>query len=370
MFKLFRVEDKTNQPIQLLPEWNYIKSNMDYNIARVQNYHRTSTLAVPNQHFLVRLLQSIPINKTLDLDTYYRQVSQIALGHSMAMQMTSSYSRGRFFQGVCYGKRSLECLIAVDDTFNYQKAHEEWKDIVAVKPLTHDKTDFSLLIPNGEDYSDERSNSVILVNIPMLAIQYRAFYLNYMVNPSINRNKTTAHFVAQFVLPNMLRAHLDLCLINKHIARFHNTERPIGFNRRHPFALINIDAQLDRAVDKVLGYIAASPKRFDLILKTIPSFSLQNAYKALLMPDIAPTKQVHWATMLARLKYIAFLFDISNRQASVTNQSEINEIILELNYGDIYNAFRNNLPADLFFKTQDYLDTVASTLTNPMAFKH
>ena len=370
MFKLFRVEDKTNQPIQLLPEWNYIKSNMDYNVARVQNYHRTSTLSVPNDHFLVRLLQSIPVNKTLDIDTYYRQVSQIALSHSMAMQMTSSYSRGKFFSGVFYGKRSLECLLVVDDSFNHHRAHERWMELEAVRPLLHDKTDFSLLVPTGEDYSDERSSSVVLINIPMLAIQYRAFYLNYMVNPNINRTKTTAHFVAQFVLPNMLRGHLDLCLLNKHIARYHRTERVIGFSRRHPFALIDINPQIDRAIDKVLGYIETSPKRFDAILKTIPSFSVQNAYKALIMPDIAPTKQVHWATMLARLKYIAFLFDISKKHASVTNQSEINEIVLELNYGDIYNTFKNNLPSELFFKTQDYLDTIAASLTNPMAFKH
>lgn len=370
MFKLFRVEDKTNQPVQLLPEWNYIKANMDYNVLRVQNYYRTSSVTVPSSHFLVRLLQSIPVNKTLDIDTYYRQVNAIALGHSMAMQMTSSYSRGRFFSGVFYGKRSLECLIAVDDSFNYQKANDDWKNIVAVRPLLHDKTDYGLLIPDGEDYSDERSNSVMLINIPMLAVQYRAFYLSNMVNPDINRTKTTMNFVAQYVLPNMLRAHVDLCLLNKHIARYHKAERVINYNRRHSYALINMDSSLDRAVDKVLNYIEASPKRFDSILKTIPSFDKQNAYKALLMPDITPNKQVHWATMLARLKYIAFLFDVSKRHANTTNQSEINEIVMELNYGDIYNVFKTNLPADLFFKAQDHLDTIAASLTNPMAFKH
>ena len=370
MFKLFRVEDKTNQPIQLLPEWNYIKANMEYNITRVQNYYRNSTVIVPSDHFLVRLLQSIPINKNLDIDTYYRQVSNIALGHSMAMQMTSSYYRGRFFTGVFYGKKSMECLLAVDDSFNYNTAHADWKNIVAVKPLMHDKSDFKLLLPDGVDYSDERSTSVVMINIPMLAIQYRAFYLSNMVNSQNNRQKSTMNFVAQYVIPNMLRDHVDLCLINKHINRFNKTERNINFLKKHSYALINIDYQLDRAVDKVLQYIQTSPMRFDSILKTIPSFSKQNAYKALLMPDITPNKQVHWATMLARLKYIAFLFDIAGSEASRVNQSEINEIVTELNYGDIYNVFKTNLPSEIFFKVQDYLDTIANSLANNNAFKH
>lgn len=370
MFKLFRVEDKTNQPIQILSEWNYIKLNMGYNLARVQNYYRTSTVAVTNNHFLVRLLQSIPINKNLDIDTYHRQVSSIALGHSMAMQMTSSYSRGRFFSGVFYGRNSLECLIATDDYFNPHKAHEDWKNIRAIKPIMHDKSDFKLLVPDGTDYSDQRSNSVVLINLPMLAVQYRAFYLSNTANPTVDRNKSTAHFVAQYVLPNMLVDHLDLCLINRLMNRFYRTDRVINYNRRNSFSLIELDAQIDRAIDKALDYIRTTPRRFDAILKTIPSFEKQNAYSTLMMPDIAPTKQVHWATMLARLKYIAFLMDVAKEHANSINQSEINEIVLELNYGDIYNTFKTNLPDELFFKAQDHLDTIANTLTNKTAFKH
>jgi len=134
--------------------------------------------------------------------------------------------------------------------------------------------------------------------------------------------------------------------------------------------LIELDSQIDRVIDKLLDYINKAPKRFDLILKTIPSFEKQNAYSALIMPDIAPTKQVHWATMLSRLKYIAFLFDISGKDALTVNQSEVNEVITELNYGDIYNVFKYTLPSELFFKAQNNLDTLASLLTNPNAFKH
>lgn len=370
MFKLFRIEDTTAQPIQIAPEWNYIKTNTNINIQRVQQYYRSSTLAVPSQHFLVRLLQSISVPKSMDIDSYYRAVNNMALGHSAAMQMTSAHYRGKFFTGVAYGKQSLECLLTIDDSFDYQHAHDHWADVVAVKPIMHDKSDLSLLVPTGVDYSNEPSSSVLLINLPMLAIQYRAFYLANINSSTTNTNKTIMHFVAQYVLPNMLAYHLDLCFINRLMNRYYAVEKNTSFNTRHPFGLVNLDSQIDTVIDKVLGYIKTAPKRFDLILKGIPSFTKENAYKALLMPDIAITKQVHWASMWSRLKYMAFLCDISGQDVLRTNQSEVNEIILELNYGDLYNVFRNNLPIDLFFKAQSYLDAIAQTLPNPMAFKH
>jgi hypothetical protein len=371
MFKLFRIEDKTLQPIQIAPEWTYLKTSMQYNLTRVKNYYRNTTSTVPASHLLVRLLQSLPISKTTDIDTYYRQVNSIALSHSMGMQMTSAYYRGKFFTGVFYGKRSLECLLVVDDSFNHRLAHDNWKDLVAVKPILHDKTDMKLLLPDGVDYSDELSSSIVLINLPMLAIQYRAFYLEHMSSGNVNAQKSTMNFVAQYVIPNMLNAHLDLCFINRLISRYYNNNNtPVNYTKKHPFALIELDSQIDRVIDKLLDYINKAPKRFDLILKTIPSFEKQNAYSALIMPDIAPTKQVHWATMLSRLKYIAFLFDISGKDVLTVNQSEVNEVITELNYGDIYNVFKYTLPSELFFKAQNNLDTLASLLTNPNAFKH
>ena len=363
MFKLFRIEDQTKQPIQIAPEWNYIKTNTAINIQRIQQYYRSNTLTVPSHHFLVRLLQSIPVSKSADLDSYYRSVSNIALGHSMSMQMTSAYYRGKVFTGVAYGKQALECLLVVDDAFNYQKAHDEWEDLVAVKPIMHDKTDLSLLVPNGSGYSTEPSNSVLLVNLPMLAIQYRAFCL---ANPS----KTAMHFVAQYVLPNMLKDHLDLCFINRLMNRYYGKPTTAAYLVKHPFGLVNLESQIDYVIDKILDYVRTAPKRFDLILKMIPSFSKENAYKALLMPDIAITKQVHWASMWARLKYMAFLCDISEEYVLRTNQSEVNEIVMELNYGDLYNTFRSNLPIDLFFKAQSYLDTISEGFSNPQPFKH
>ncbi len=370
MFKLFRIEDVTNQPIQIAPDWNYVKTNMMVNVKRAKQYYRDSSFSVPSQHFLVRLLQSIPVPKNTEIDSYYRAVNDIALSHSSSMQMTSAYYRGKFFSGVAYGKQSLECLLVVDDLFNYKKAHENWQDIVAVRPIMHDKSDFSVSVPNSIDYSNELSSSVLLINLPLLAIQYRAFYLENTNNHNKNYNKTIMHFVGQYVLPNMLEDHIDLCLINRLINKHLGLQQSISVIQRYPFAMINLENQIDLVLDKVLDYIKKAPKRFDLVLKTIPSFSKENAYKVLLMPDISTTKQVHWAGMWARLKYMAFLCDIADKEVLKLNQSEINEIIMELNYGDLYNVFRSNLPIELFFKAQGYLDTIAKNLSNPTAFKH
>lgn len=371
MFKLFRIEDKSNQPIKLLPQWPFIKSNAEYNINRVQNYYRTNTTAVPSNHILVTLLQSLAISKELDIDTFFRRVRSIALSHANANRLTSSYGPGSFFNGMFYGKGSKECLLVTDDYFDYNNAHANWQTLSPVKVLMHDKSDLSMLLPSPFQYSTEKTNAVILINLPMLAIQYRAFYHEYMKDGNRNnRQKATTHFVGQFVLPNMLRSHLDMCFLNRVINKFYNKKITYNYTAKHPFTLIDVERHVDGAIIQVLEYIDNSPKRFDLILKTIPSFTNKNMYESLLMPDITPTKQVHWATMVARLKYINALFDMAAPATTVTNGNEVNEVILELNYGDLYNVFKRTLPLDLFFNTQNQLDNIASYLINNSAFKH
>lgn len=336
---------------------------MAVNVQRVQQYHRNHTTTVPSHHFLVRLLESIPVSIHQELDSYYRSVSNIALNHAVSMQMTTPYYRGKFFNGVAYGKQSQELLLVTDDFFNWQSVDTDWENTVAVKPILHDKSDMSLLVPNGSGYSSEISCSVLLINLPMLAVQHRAFRLKYP-------DKYTTHFVAHYVLPNMLKDHLDLCFINRLMNRYYEKSVSYSYQVKHPFALINLEAQVDTVINKILTYVKTAPKRFDLILKAIPSFSKENAYKALLMPDMAITKQVHWASMWSRLKYMAFLCDVSEEYVLRTNQSEVNEIVLELNYGDLYNVFRSNLPIELFFRAQSYLDTIADGFSNPQPFDH
>ena len=69
-------------------------------------------MAVESSHFLVRLLQSITVPQSQNIERYYDNVDAISLNVSMALKMTSAISKGEMFDGVFYGKGNPEILIA------------------------------------------------------------------------------------------------------------------------------------------------------------------------------------------------------------------------------------------------------------------
>jgi hypothetical protein len=341
------------------PQWPFIRNGLQANIEKVQNFYRTHNPVVKSNHLLIKLLQSLTVSKQMELERYYDNVDTISLGVSMALKMTSSIYRGIVHRGIFYGKDNPEIILAVDDYFDFNYVHQNWEKVSAVKPLLHPKSDFDYMLPRGIDTSDENGLAVIMVNIPMLAVQYRAFLLSQWQDED-ESPKSINQFIGGFVLPNMLRAQTELCLFNKiyNRALFPDIE---VFNKpyiKHTFALLNVNTQLNNVIDKYILYARQSNQHFATVLKTLPSIYNANMYESLLMPDIAPTRQVDSTLVLTRLKMVDFLFDICKEHLLSRNQVEINQILRSFRLHDVYTSFKEYLPVDVLFETQSYIDDI------------
>jgi len=200
---------------------------------------------------------------------------------------------------------------------------------------------------------------VIAINIPMLAVQYRAFRLNEMLNARFSDSqRSVMQFVHMYVLPNMLPSQTDLTMFN----RMDNLQKgaPIGqSSKNHPFYLPetydkrSLKIQLD-----ILSNFEKENSDFVTILRSIPAVTKESMDLVMRTPDVAPTRQVDWALTIARLPMLAFLVRVAPNGGKNRNQREINAIERAVRAYRTGNVMRSRLPAELYYDVQLEIDQV------------
>ena len=363
MISLFTHYQAGQQALVHATNWPYVRAGIHRNLQRVLTYNRIYPTAVESAHFLIRLLESIGISMNLPTNTYYDAVDHEALGIAMTLGMTSQKSKGKIFEGIFYGHGSHEILLAVDDYFSATDVTDYWQNAEAIKPILHPKSDMAMLIPNGKVYSEEKGLSVIAINITMLAVQYRAFCMGQV---SGDPARNLPQFIAAYVLPNMLKAHLEIALFNRiYRAAYGYSDSANLVNRHHPFIQAHYENQLDQAIRRTLDNVEAGVKYFPTILKTLPSFFNKDMYASLILPDVHATMQVDWCLVVARMKVVDFLLKASGYQADIKNQEEINYLLRAYRINNVSSMMEQQLPKSILLEQMKYQEDLLKACAIP-----
>lgn len=357
MRTLFNLQSPREYGILNSAYWPYVRDGLRRNLQAIVRYHRRNPTAVQSSHFLVRLLGAIAIPHSLNLERYFDNVDSSTFNVASTLKMTTTVARGHMFRGIFYGPESHEVLIGHNGSFDPYEVDLHWMSQSPVTVLRHPRSDLTMMLPDGSDTSSEGGIAVIMINIPMLAIMYRAFRRYEDVTSVGGSALSVMHFIRMYVLPNMLPSHLDVALFN----RIDNLQKgaPMGESRKsHSFALPDYSDKVNRVQKEVLTYI--QKKRQDLlaVLKTVPAANAGNMADALDVPDIAPTRQVVWALVLARLNVLAFLVSVGRDRATTMNQSELNAMRRAITSYHSDNVFSNVLPPEDYYETQLQLDLI------------
>lgn len=362
MYNLFNLMSTANSGGHKFPDWHFVRDGLRRNLGTVIRFYRKNPMAVQSSHFLVKLLQTITIPQSMNLERYYDNVDGLALHVSMALKMTSSISRGQMFDGIFYGQGSPEILIAHTDSFDINEANRNWQNVCAVRVLRHAKSDLALNLPNGYRSGSESGMAVIAINIPMLAIQYRAFRLNEMqiAEGDNESQRSITQFIHMYVLPNMLFSHLDIAVFN----RLDNMRKgaPLGeSNIHHSFYLPDFSDKADKALVNIVGHLQSSGKDFTGVLKTTPLVTKENLFELFALPDVAPTMQVLWALVIARLPAVAFLFQLLKNGPGVTDRHQVNRVLREVNKWRTNNLMKTMLPLEYYYEVVDEIEEIVNS---------
>lgn len=363
MQNLFHLVSSIGQGTLKFPEWLYVRDGLKRNLGMVIRFYRDNPMAVQSSHFLVRLLHSINVPQSQPLERYFSNVDAMALNMSMALKMSSSIFRGEIFDGVFYGKGNPEVIIAHEEMFDIFLAHRNWQNLQAVKVLRHARSDLGLNIPDGTNTGTEKGLCIISINIPMLAIQYRAFRENEAnlleERGETDNQKSIMQFIRMYVLPNMLFTHLDYTLFNR-IDKLRKGH-PLGESTKdHSFYLTDYSTRVNQVQRDILRGLENIGKNFAGIMQSIPVVTKNTMEDAMLLPDMAPTRQVIWALVCARLPALVFLFTLLREGPGMRNQSDVNRVLRSMLMYKSDNLMRTMLPMDLFMEVQNDIDILTN----------
>lgn len=326
MQKLFNSYFGPRTGISIDPNWRYAKSGLQRNISQAVLYYRSRNFSVKSNHILASLLTSSETTINGNVETFYNQIQNRSLRLASIFELTSSVSFGKVFDGVFFGKGSKEIIIATDDYINPLELEANWQDVESVKFLDHPKSDTSLLLANGKAYSEETGYSVISVNIPALLVQYRCWLKEQKILADLGESTySPATFVHKYILPNLLNSQLDVAIFN----RVNNLVKgaPMGKpNFRHAFQLIDYDDRLDKVLVQSLKQVKNKDVDFFNTMRQIPLVSVENLLELSILPSNAPTYQLVWAELIARIKLISFLVDANPSAGQKQSQQYLNQI--------------------------------------------
>ena len=359
--------NKTLTDSRILPRnqlWLYAKAGLKRNLNTVTSYYHSRGFATKGNHFLIRLLNTIGVDQSMDIERYYEIVSAKTNKLSISFKMTSSVYSGQLFDGIFYGPEVKEIIIADDSYISPYEIQRNWKNISSVSVLDHPKSDLALLLPNGKSTSIESGTATILINIPALATQFREFAKEQQQNMQEGVNPITmAVFLHRYVIPNMLYSHLDIALFN----RINNMVigKPMGeATLKHPIVVLDYTKQVDEVYRELFRKLQTTEVDFWTILRSIPLCTEINALELMRLPDMAATRQLAWAEFLTRLKCIQFLVSAAARHGRKLNNNELNYFLKKVIAYTSDGTFRQIVDSEVYSDTirtvKDILQLVGS----------
>lgn len=367
MYNLFQTYSGKEYGILRLPEWAQYRDALRRNLATLIQFYNNTSYTVAPDHLLVRILQSIMLGQKMDTERYYANLVPLALTLASPFSLTSPINTGRVFNGVFYGKGNQEVIVAIDDYFDPLVAQKNWKSLTPVRVLRHPFTDLMLNVPNGQTKSIEQGVCVITVNIPMLAVQYRAFCQEEKLrvdSGATDAQRNVMQYVAMYALPGMLFTHLDQALFNRINHLWNNF--PIHQGRSyHPMHLTNYSQQISGMQLRMIEQLKRSGYNFAQTLAYIPGAVQNDMEKAMLVPDVVPTRQVLWALVLARLPALLFLFNTAKNGAKIRDQKEVDQIAETFLQLKRQRVFETSLPSELYKSTMTMIDKIVTMTNNP-----
>lgn len=326
MYRLFEEDVRYYGDTIGLSRFKEFRQRTVEDVEKIQRYFRHGAFFVKNTHLLVRLINTLAPPVHYDLNHFYDVVSARALHVANMFELTSAINEGKWFEGEFY-HGCPELIIATTSVESPTQLAENWREIEAVLPVMHPVENLRYMLPDGRNHSPERGLASIVIDLTQLMVQYRQFILDSRKpgpNGEIN-HWGAQHFVARYVLPNMLPLQTDIAITNRLIARFYERE-PQDALRKHVFHLSDYRVFLDRGLDEVLKRLTNNRRDWRETCAQIPSVFHEKPWS---MPDIVDTRQVWWALFLSRVNPMRFLWDLSGPAGRRTNQRFINELLID-----------------------------------------
>jgi hypothetical protein len=276
-------------------------------------------------------------------------------------RFTSDIEYGVFHEGTFYGPGNKEIIFSHEEYFNPFDAVQNWRTLQPIKVLSHQISDFGLLLPDGKNSSTGQGFAAVAINLPMLLCMYRGFLMDQSAGIDSGGNSQSllgvTHFVHMYVLPSMLYSHIDYVIMNRMYNLYHGNEmsRP---TRKHAFLVVDYGDRMDNVLKEILKRLEDYKGSYFAYLQNIPSIFEEDMQVSLVMPDMPRTRQAWWALNVTRFEIMAFLIQLGGDGGVNSNTMLIHQLQRACQYLGRENMLKAILPPSLGLEVEAFLDEV------------
>lgn len=208
--------------------------------------------------------------------------------------------------GTMYNRNIPELFLSVEYPIDADKAVSNYKRLEPIKVVSHDFSDFSYGICNGNYASGEKGLAIFTVDLAILALQFQQWCIHERLNKVTNANRQTTEFIAKYLWPSIVTSHIDNVLFNRLVNQLDDKPNAPS-NNQHSFYLADFGNGFDQQNATFIDTLKRKPMGWMERLQSLPSIRASNYYESMLFPDMAPTRQVRWAMVLSKLKMVEFV---------------------------------------------------------------
>lgn len=314
MISLFTQVAFPNSTRLTFPRFSYVEDRLKYNHQMVQQYYEFNQPAVRSNHSLVVLLNSLLIPTSMHPQRYVELCNQAAYSIGRSLGMGSAIYAGRLQdRSWFYGPNVKEFIFLTGD--NDINLNVPWHSLECIRVVSHPKSDLSFRLQDGQYTSNESGYAVLEINAGIMAYQFIRW--KQQQKQIAGEAMGARHFVMKYVLPQLLKSHIDVVLLNRLANALSGT--PNGINlRSSPLRVPESTTFVNEVIDQMTKVFTDRNLRFDEILNNIPLPFSGNALRFFKVPDVAPTR---YAEAFFALRALPILETLMSLDASADSHA-------------------------------------------------
>lgn len=268
-----------------------------------QPYHMNG-----NRNILVRLLQSVTEEFTGDLVEFMGRSHRAGMGVSRTIGMTSNINTGRLHDGVLYSGCDEIFIAGRNEQWMWKDLWYDWRSVPSVVVLDHPVTDFTFFLPGiaSQAKFSKPGLAIFMVDIGLLVTQWNLYR-------GSTKDASHTHFITSVVMPNMMRSHMDIVMLNRRMLHMGLVEE-CKVRTNLPFNQIPIDQEADRILEIVDRNLSGRRLDPEVHLSAIPCVFDQNVLQSIVDPGLMPTVQCMWTILASKMKRVGYILESGYRQ--------------------------------------------------------
>lgn len=309
------------------------------NVNMLQDYTRSSANFVKANHFIIKILDSLPQRTDLTAEELNYMMKGVATRLAPSHGLTHHNNVGSPTIGAAINGDD-EFYLVVDTPFS---SSTDWRDLKPLEFLYHEHSHISYRfdLPSEKD-----SISFLTINLAILSWQYMR-WSEYVKTNAIE--ETPFEFVRKYVLGNLIESYNDIAFFNRHLFTLTSDKVTDGIPRRD-VRLVDTTDLLDRLVSDNLRttmrrsftipetLYQVQPPHVDSILERIPDF------------DMVSTLQSEWLLFTRELPYLRYALLVAKKGINSRYNSTIRRELLAMHRTRIWDKLPKQLSLHIIEK--------------------